>query len=239
MPDTTHPPVVAADAVYYRYPGSVAADDVLRGASLDVAAGEIVLLRGHSGSGKTTLLSVLAGLLSPARGTVTVTGADLGGLDRGARARLRLAKVGFVFQRFQLIAALRARENVELVLRAGGVSPRDARRRALETLDALGLGAKAERYPRELSGGEQQRVSIARAVVNHPPLLVCDEPTGNLDPDTSVGIMQLLYRINRAGTTILMVTHDREMVDKMRKRVIALEDGRLARDERRGGYTSE
>jgi cell division transport system ATP-binding protein len=93
--------------------------------------------------------------------------------------------------------------------------------------------------PNELSGGEQQRVSIARAFVNHPPLLVCDEPTGNLDPDTSVGIMQLLYRINRAGTTILMVTHDREMVDKMRKRVIALEDGKLARDERRGGYASE
>ena len=103
----------------------------------------------------------------------------------------------------------------------------------------LGLAHKMDSLPDELSGGEQQRVSIARAVVNHPPLLVCDEPTGNLDPDTSVGIMQLLYRINRAGTTILMVTHDREMVDKMRKRVIALEEGRLARDERRGGYTSE
>ena len=101
----------------------------------------------------------------------------------------------------------------------------------------VGLSSKMNSFPDELSGGEQQRVSIARAVVNHPPLLVCDEPTGNLDPDTSVGIMQLLYRINRAGTTILMVTHDREMVDKMRKRVIALEDGKLARDERRGGYT--
>jgi cell division transport system ATP-binding protein len=103
----------------------------------------------------------------------------------------------------------------------------------------VGLAHKTSSYPDELSGGEQQRVSIARAFVNHPPLLVCDEPTGNLDPDTSVGIMQLLYRINRAGTTVLMVTHDREMVDKMRKRVIALEDGRLARDERRGGYASE
>ena len=102
----------------------------------------------------------------------------------------------------------------------------------------VGLSGKMHHLPHELSGGEQQRVSIARAVVNHPPLLVCDEPTGNLDPDTSVGIMQLLYRINRSGTTVLMVTHDREMVDKMRRRVIALEDGRLARDERRGGYES-
>jgi cell division transport system ATP-binding protein len=115
----------------------------------------------------------------------------------------------------------------------------DARPLATEMLRHVGLGERLRHYPRVLSGGEQQRVSVARAFVNHPPLLVCDEPTGNLDPDTSVGIMQLLYRINRAGTTILMVTHDREMVDKMRKRVIALEDGRLARDERRGGYTSE
>ena len=118
--------------------------------------------------------------------------------------------------------------------------PRDSiRKKVPEVLNLVGLGAKTNSLPDELSGGEQQRVSIARAVVNHPPLLVCDEPTGNLDPDTSVGIMQLLYRINRAGTTILMVTHDREMVDKMRKRVIALDTGRLARDERRGGYTTE
>jgi cell division transport system ATP-binding protein len=113
------------------------------------------------------------------------------------------------------------------------------RRKVPEVLTLVGLADKMSSYPDQLSGGEQQRVSIARAVVNHPPLLVCDEPTGNLDPDTSIGIMQLLYRINRSGTTILMVTHDREMVDKMRRRVIALEDGRLARDERRGGYESE
>ena len=120
-----------------------------------------------------------------------------------------------------------------------GESRTSIRRKVPEVMNMVGLAHKMDSLPDELSGGEQQRVSIARAVVNHPPLLVCDEPTGNLDPDTSVGIMQLLYRINRAGTTILMVTHDREMVDKMRKRVIALEDGRLARDERRGGYTSE
>jgi cell division transport system ATP-binding protein len=120
-----------------------------------------------------------------------------------------------------------------------GESRNSIRRKVPEVMTLVGLADKMSSYPDQLSGGEQQRVSIARAVVNHPPLLVCDEPTGNLDPDTSVGIMQLLYRINRSGTTILMVTHDREMVDKMRRRVIALEDGRLARDERRGGYESE
>ena len=119
-----------------------------------------------------------------------------------------------------------------------GVSRSVIRRQVPEVLELVGLGGKAPHLPDELSGGEQQRVSIARAVVNHPPLLICDEPTGNLDPDTSVGIMQLLYRINRAGTTVVMATHDREMVDKMRRRVIALDDGRLARDERRGGYAS-
>ena len=119
-------------------------------------------------------------------------------------------------------------------LKVQGESSDAIRRKVPEVLNMVGLAHKMNSYPDELSGGEQQRVSIARAFVNHPPLLVCDEPTGNLDPDTSVGIMQLLYRINRAGTTVLMVTHDREMVDKMRKRVIALEDGRLARDERRG-----
>ena len=120
-----------------------------------------------------------------------------------------------------------------------GESTANIRRKVPEVLNLVGLSHKTNSRPDELSGGEQQRVSIARAFVNHPPLLICDEPTGNLDPDTSVGIMQLLYRINRSGTTILMVTHDREMVDKMRRRVLALEEGRLARDERRGGYASE
>jgi cell division transport system ATP-binding protein len=128
---------------------------------------------------------------------------------------------------------------VAYALKVTGESGNAIRRKVPEVLNLVGLAHKMSSYPDELSGGEQQRVSIARAVVNHPPLLICDEPTGNLDPDTSVGIMQLLYRINRAGTTIVMATHDREMVDKMRRRVIALEDGRLARDERRGGYASE
>ncbi len=147
--------------------------------------------------------------------------------------------IGCVFQDFKLLPNRTAAENVAYALKVQGESSGNIRRKVPEVLSLVGLSDKTTSLPDELSGGEQQRVSIARAVVNHPPLLICDEPTGNLDPDTSVGIMQLLYRINRAGTTILMVTHDREMVDKMRKRVIALEDGRLARDERRGGYESE
>ena len=146
--------------------------------------------------------------------------------------------VGCVFQDFKLLPTRSAAENVAYALKVQGESANNIRRKVPEVMNLVGLSHKMNSLPDELSGGEQQRVSIARAFVNHPPLLVCDEPTGNLDPDTSVGLMQLLYRINRAGTTILMVTHDREMVDKMRRRVIALEDGRLARDERRGGYES-
>jgi cell division transport system ATP-binding protein len=123
-------------------------------------------------------------------------------------------------------------------LKVQGENKREIRQKVPEVLNLVGLTHKTSSYPDELSGGEQQRVSIARAFVNHPPLLICDEPTGNLDPDTSVGIMQLLYRINRTGTTVVMATHDREMVDKMRRRVIALENGRLIRDERRGGYVT-
>jgi cell division transport system ATP-binding protein len=146
--------------------------------------------------------------------------------------------VGCVFQDFKLLPTRSAAENVAYALKVQGEGSNNIRRKVPEVMNMVGLSHKMNSLPDELSGGEQQRVSIARAFVNHPPLLVCDEPTGNLDPDTSVGIMQLLYRINRAGTTILMATHDREMVDKMRRRVIALEDGRLARDERRGGYES-
>jgi cell division transport system ATP-binding protein len=144
--------------------------------------------------------------------------------------------MGCVFQDFKLLPNRTAAENVAYALKVQGEGSDSIRRKVPEVLNMVGLAHKMSSLPDELSGGEQQRVSIARAFVNHPPLLVCDEPTGNLDPDTSVGIMQLLYRINRAGTTVLMVTHDREMVDKMRRRVIALEDGRLLRDERRGGY---
>ena len=210
----------------------------LRDVSFVIEKGEFVFVVGASGSGKSTVIKLLLKEIEPTRGRIIVGGRDVGRLKRSKIPMLR-RNVGCVFQDFKLLPNRTAYENVAYALKVQGESRAEIRRKVPEVLSLVGLSSKMNSLPDELSGGEQQRVSIARAVVNHPPLLICDEPTGNLDPDTSVGIMQLLYRINRGGTTILMVTHDREMVDKMRKRVIALEDGRLARDERRGGYASE
>ena len=215
-------------------PGVVALSDV----TFLIEKGEFVFIVGASGSGKSTLVRLLLKELEPTQGKIIVGGRDLARLKRSKIPMLR-RNVGCVFQDFKLLPNRTAAENVGYALKVQGESRNSIRRKVPEVLTLVGLPDKMNSHPDQLSGGEQQRVSIARAVVNHPPLLVCDEPTGNLDPDTSVGIMQLLYRINRSGTTILMVTHDREMVDKMRRRVIALEDGRLARDERRGGYESE
>jgi cell division transport system ATP-binding protein len=209
----------------------------LRDVSFVIEKGEFVFVVGASGSGKSTIVRLLLKELEPTRGRIVVGGRDLTRLRR-AQVPLLRRNVGCVFQDFKLLPTRTAAENVAYALKVQGESSTAIRRKVPEVMNMVGLAHKMNSLPDELSGGEQQRVSIARAFVNHPPLLVCDEPTGNLDPDTSVGIMQLLYRINRAGTTILMVTHDREMVDKMRRRVIALEDGRLARDERRGGYES-
>jgi cell division transport system ATP-binding protein len=210
----------------------------LREVTFVIEKGEFVFVVGASGSGKSTLIRLLLKEIDPTAGRITVGGRDLTRLKHGKVPLLR-RNVGCVFQDFKLLPSRTAAENVAYALKVQGDSRASIRRKVPEVMNMVGLAHKMNSLPDELSGGEQQRVSIARAVVNHPPLLVCDEPTGNLDPDTSIGIMQLLYRINRAGTTILMVTHDREMVDKMRKRVIALEEGRLARDERRGGYASE
>jgi len=210
----------------------------LKDVSFAIDKGEFVFIVGASGSGKSTIVRLVLKELEPTSGKIIVGGRELGRLKRKKVPLLR-RNVGCVFQDFKLLPNRTAAENVAYALKVQGESGTAIRRKVPEVLNLVGLAHKMSSLPDELSGGEQQRVSIARAFVNHPPLLICDEPTGNLDPDTSVGIMQLLYRINRSGTTILMVTHDREMVDKMRKRVIALEEGRLARDERRGGYTSE
>ena len=227
--------MVVFDGVTKIYEPNVAA---LRDVSFVIEKGEFVFVVGASGSGKSTVVRLVLKEIEPTSGRILVGGRDLARLKRSKIPLLR-RNVACVFQDFKLLPNRTAAENVAYALKVLGENRNDIRKKVPEVLNLVGLAHKMHSYPDELSGGEQQRVSIARAFVNHPPLLLCDEPTGNLDPDTSVGIMQLLYRINRSGTTVLMVTHDREMVDKMRKRVIALEDGRLARDERRGGYASE
>jgi cell division transport system ATP-binding protein len=241
LPSATPPPVASPSAmIVFEMVAKTYDPDVqaLRDVSFVIDKGEFVFVVGASGSGKSTVIKLLLKEIEPTRGRIIVGGRDVGRLKRSKIPMLR-RNVGCVFQDFKLLPNRTAYENVAYALKVQGESRAEIRRKVPEVLSLVGLSSKMNSLPDELSGGEQQRVSIARAVVNHPPLLICDEPTGNLDPDTSVGIMQLLYRINRGGTTILMVTHDREMVDKMRKRVIALEEGRLARDERRGGYASE
>jgi cell division transport system ATP-binding protein len=234
-PAPTSSAMVVFENVTKIYEPDVAA---LRDVSFAIDKGEFVFVVGASGSGKTTVIRLVLKELELTSGKIIVGGRDLNRLKRSKVPLLR-RNVGCVFQDFKLLPNRTAAENVAYALKVQGENSNSVRRKVPEVLNLVGLAHKMSSYPDELSGGEQQRVSIARAFVNHPPLLICDEPTGNLDPDTSVGIMQLLYRINRSGTTILMVTHDREMVDKMRKRVIALEEGKLARDERRGGYASE
>jgi cell division transport system ATP-binding protein len=207
----------------------------LENVSVHIERGEFAFLVGHSGSGKSTFIRLLLKEFEPTEGTITVAGRNLQRMRRAAIPHHR-RNIGCVFQDFKLLPNKTVAENVAYALRVTNQPARAIRRKVPEILQLVGLGDKLDSLPDELSAGEQQRVSVARAFVNHPQLLVADEPTGNLDPDTSVGIMQLLYRINRTGTTVLMATHDREMVDKMRKRVIALEDGRVVRDEDKGLY---
>ncbi|MGD9694183.1 MAG: cell division ATP-binding protein FtsE [Thermoleophilia bacterium] len=225
-------PMVIFDHVSKAYaPGAVAIDDL----SLSIESGEFVFLVGPSGSGKSTFIRLLIRELDPTDGSITVGGRNLQSLRRSKVPYLRRS-IGCVFQDFKLLSTRTVYENVAYALQVIGESNRNTRRKVPEILNLVGLSEKADRYPNELSGGEQQRVSIARSFVNHPRLLIADEPTGNLDPETSIGIMQLLYRINRTGTTVIMATHDREMVDKMQMRVIALEGGKLVRDQRQARY---
>jgi cell division transport system ATP-binding protein len=206
--------------------------------SLTVQRGEFVFVVGPTGCGKSTLIRMLIREVEPAGGSVRIAGRDINALPAERVPHLR-RRIGTVFQDFKLLPNRSVYDNVAYGLQVTGGSRADIRRKVPEILRLVGLQGKIHNYPDQLSGGEQQRVSIARAFVNHPPLLLADEPTGNLDPETSIGIMQLLYRINRTGTTVLVVTHDREMVDKMRRRVIALHEGRLVRDEATAGYADE
>jgi cell division transport system ATP-binding protein len=218
------------------YPGT--SRPALDAVNLEVGKGEFVFLVGASGSGKSTCLRLVLKEEKATRGRVFVAGKDVAKLSSWKVPHLRRT-IGVVFQDFRLLPNKTVFENVAFALQVIG-KPRHAIAHTVpEVLDLVGLAGKERRFPHELSGGEQQRVAIARAFVNRPAILLADEPTGNLDPTTSIGIMRLLDRINRTGTTILMATHDDEIVDQMRKRVVELEDGQLVRDQDRGvyGYT--
>ncbi|GAA1079748.1 MULTISPECIES: cell division ATP-binding protein FtsE [Kitasatospora] len=203
--------------------------------SLEIEKGEFVFLVGSSGSGKSTFLRLCLREERPSTGAVHVMGKDLGKLSNWKVPHMR-RQLGTIFQDFRLLPNKTVAQNVGFALEVIG-KPRSAIAKVVpEVLDLVGLGGKEDRMPGELSGGEQQRVAIARAFVNRPMLLIADEPTGNLDPQNSVGIMKLLDRINRTGTTVLMATHDQAIVDQMRKRVIELDKGLLVRDQARGVY---
>jgi len=233
-PQYTGNPVITFEhvtKVYEAQPNKPALNDV----SLHIFPGEFVFLVGHSGSGKSTFINLLIRQIKPTQGKIYIADEDLTAM-RNWRVPYLRRNIGCVFQDFKLLPNKTVFENVAFALEVIGKSRHVIRTQVPEVLRLVGLQDKLEKRPDQLSGGEQQRVSIARAIVNRPPLLVCDEPTGNLDPQNSRGIMDLLERINRTGTTVLVATHDREMVDNMRRRVIALDRGVLTRDQDRGVY---
>ncbi len=228
--------MIRFDKVTKTYPGQQRA--ALDRLDLEITKGEFVFLVGASGSGKSTFLRLILRETRPTTGHVFVAGKEINKLSSWKVPKLR-RQLGTVFQDFRLLPNKTVFENVAYALEVIG-KPRDEIKRLVpETLDMVGLDGKGHRRPDELSGGEQQRVAIARAYVNRPMILIADEPTGNLDPTTSVGIMKLLDRINREDTTVLMATHDSSIVDQMRKRVIELDEGRVIRDEARGIYGFE
>jgi cell division transport system ATP-binding protein len=214
--------------------GNVGLDEV----TFSVQRGEFVFLVGSTGSGKSTVMRLLIKELEPTGGEIHVAGRELAEIER-KRVPYYRRNIGVVFQDFKLLPNRTVYDNVAYALQVTGGGRKEIRAKVPDILRLTGLATKLHSYPDQLSGGEQQRVAIARAFVNHPPLLLADEPTGNLDPDTSIGIMQLLYRINRTGTTVLVATHDHAMVDKMRRRVIELSKGRIVRDEAAGAYTRD
>ena len=215
-----------------------AGDVGLEHASFAIDRGEFVFLVGSTGSGKSTVMRLLIKELEPTGGRISVAGHDLGSIARKRVPYFR-RNVGVVFQDFKLLQNRTVYDNVAYALKVTGGTRKEIRAKVPDVLRLTGLSTKLHNLPTQLSGGEQQRVSIARAFVNHPPLLLADEPTGNLDPDTSIDIMRLLYRINRTGTTVIVATHDQAMVDKMRRRVLELSRGQVVRDEAAGRYTRD
>jgi cell division transport system ATP-binding protein len=227
--------VIDFEDVVMRYPSG---DLGLNGATFAIHPGEFVFIVGASGSGKSTLMKLLIKEIDATAGHLSVAGRDLTTIPRSKVPYYR-RNIGMVHQDFKLLPQRTVYDNVAYALQVTGHSRKEVRAKVPDVLRLTGLSLKLHNYPDQLSGGEQQRVSVARAFVNHPPLLLADEPTGNLDPETSVGIMQLLYRINKTGSTVVVVTHDHQMVDKMRRRVIELANGQVIRDQRQAGYTNE
>ena len=214
------------------YPNGVHALDHV---SLEIGKGDFVFLVGHSGTGKSSLLRLLYREAKPTAGEITVDGIRVDALKRSRVPALR-RHLGVVFQDFKLLSDKTVWENVAFAMQVTGAASRDVMRQVPRTLDLVGLAHKSRMYPGELSGGEQQRAAIARALVNNPKLLLCDEPTGNLDPTNTTEIMELLLRINMKGTTIVVATHNQAVVDRMRRRVVRLENGKIVTDEERGYY---
>ena len=206
--------------------------------NLAIEKGAFVFVIGGSGSGKSTLIKMLYREEKPDKGSIIIGGINVAKL-RNRKVYILRRKIGVVFQDFKLLPKLTVFENVAFAMEVFGYEKSVIQKRVLEVLDLVGLKTKVRQYPDQLSGGEQQRVVIARAIVNNPKLLICDEPTGNLDPDTSMEIMKVLENINNLGTTVIMATHDREIVRKMNKRVIWIEDGRLKKDFEKGTYYNE
>jgi cell division transport system ATP-binding protein len=221
--------------VYKTYPNGVVA---LNGVSVRIKQGEFVYVVGPSGAGKSTLVKMMYREEKPTSGTIMINGVNLAKL-KDSKVPLLRRHIGVVFQDFKLLPKLTVYENVAFALEVIEESPKVIRKKVMEVLELVGLKHKVRSYPDELSGGEQQRVSIARSIVNSPKIVIADEPTGNLDPETSWGIMELFEKINNRGTTIVMATHNREIVNTIRRRVIAMENGKIVRDEARGEYGYE
>lgn len=221
--------------VYKKYPNGIVA---LNGMNVEIKQGEFVYIVGPSGAGKSTFIKMMYREESPTSGQMLVNGVDLAKIKRKNIPLLR-RQIGVVFQDFKLLPRMNVYENVAFALEVIEEKPEAIRKRVLEVLDLVGLKHKARMFPRELSGGEQQRISVARSIVNTPKVVIADEPTGNLDPETSWEIMNLFERINASGTTILMATHNREIVNTIRHRVIAIEGGLIVRDEAGGDYGYE
>ncbi len=227
--------MILMEDVHKVYPNGVTA---LNGINVEIKQGEFVFIVGQSGAGKSTFIKLMYREEKPTKGKIIINDIDLNQMKESRVPYLR-RQIGVIFQDFKLLPKLTVYENVAYALEVIEESPRMIRSRVMEVLEEVGLKNKARMLPAELSGGEQQRVSIARAIVNRPKIVIADEPTGNLDPETSWGIMRTFEEINDKGTTIIMATHSKEIVDSFKKRVIAIEDGVIVRDEQRGEYGYE